>query len=425
MVYVRYKYNLAGGKFFVEPQQITGDAVEGSMATEQSTDFLPHHKLRLLNGGEPLFSLVIQLIDNARESIHLQVYIFEDDETGQRVADALVGAAKRGVAVYVLVDGYGSQQLSRAFRTRLIGEGVHFRIFEPLFRGKRFYIGRRMHQKLLVVDAQYAVVTGANIGNRYNDMPGQPAWLDFAVCVEGEVAQKLCELCWTTWKNFARIRYMPKQCKPADVSIDFGHTHEGGVRMRRNDWVRRKSEITRTYRELFRNARERIILVSSYFLPGATVRRDMSNAVKRGVNIQVMVCSRMDVPLVKDAERSLYEWLLRHGIEIYEYTGDMLHGKLAVCDTEWMTVGSYNMNELSARVSVELNLDVREKDLVQRTVDRLNALMDTQCVRVSNDSFAAQTTFMARIFRGMALRILRLIFFLGTFYMKQEKYRGT
>src|SRR5690606_28940307 len=131
----------------------------------------------------------------------------------------------------------------------------------PLFKSKHFYIGRRMHQKLLVADARYAVVTGANIGDRYNDKPGRPAWLDFALCVEGDIAQKLCELCWTMWKNFQRIRNMHQRCQPSAGQINFRHEYSCEVRMRRNDWVRRKSDITRTYREIFQKAQERVILV--------------------------------------------------------------------------------------------------------------------------------------------------------------------
>ncbi|GGC34421.1 cardiolipin synthase B [Parapedobacter defluvii] len=395
------------------------------MVADPARGYFPNHKVRLLTGGETFFSLLVQLIGRAQESIHLQVYIYEADETGQLVADALIAAAKRGVNVHVLVDGYGSQRLKKGFTSQFAKHGVHFRVFEPLFKSKHFYIGRRMHQKLLVVDARYAAVTGANIGDRYNDKPGRPAWLDFALCVEGDVAQKLCELCWAMWKNFRRVRGVPKQCKPSAITIDFGYEDNCAVRMRRNDWVRRKSDITRTYREIFRDAREQVILLSSYFLPGTTVRRDMSMAVKRGVKIQLIVCSRMDVPLVKDAERSMYEWLLRHGIEIYEYTGDMLHGKLATCDDEWMTIGSFNVNDLSARVSIELNLDVRGKAFVRRTIRELTHLMETQCLRVSANDFAAQNTLLNRLFRGVAFSVLRFIFFLGTFYMKQEKYDGS
>src|SRR5690554_4846183 len=150
--------------------------------------FAPRHRARLLWGGKAYFDLLVHLIEGARECIHLQVYIYESDTTGELIADALIAAAERGVAGYVLVDGYGSQKLPAPFVMRLRENGVRLRVFEPLLRSRHFYFGRRMHRKVLVVDARYAVVTGVNIGDKYNDRPGEPAWLDMAVCVEGEVA---------------------------------------------------------------------------------------------------------------------------------------------------------------------------------------------------------------------------------------------
>lgn len=382
--------------------------------------FAPNHHVRLLWGGKAYFELIIHLIECARDCIHLQVYIYESDATGHLVADALIAAANRGVAVYVLVDGYGSQGLSKSLVARFRENGVHFRVFEPLLRSKRFYFGRRMHRKVLVVDAHYAVVTGVNIGDKYNDLPGQAAWLDAAVCMEGGVASSLCEACWRTWRNFRSANRLSIDCKPANTDIDFGQRHRCAVRMRRNDWVRRKYEISRTYRQIFRDADEEVILLSSYFLPGRAVQKDIEVAAKRGVRIRVITCSRMDVPLVKDAERYMYDWMLRQGIEIYEYRGPMLHGKLATCDLKWMTVGSFNVNDLSARVSIELNLDLRGKSVVEDTVVELEKLIGMHCVRITAENTVVKNGVAARFARWCAFRILRMLFFLGTFYMRQE-----
>ncbi|HWK98365.1 MAG TPA: phospholipase D-like domain-containing protein [Parapedobacter sp.] len=383
--------------------------------------FVPNHNVRLLWGGKAYFELLFYLIARARKCIHLQVYIYEADTTGERVANALIDAAKRGVSVYVLVDGYGSQQLNKALVARLREGGVHFRVFEPLLRSRHFYFGRRLHRKVLVVDARYAMVTGVNIGDKYNDLPGQAGWLDVAICLEGEVASELCNTCWTTWKNFQFRRRLREGCRPADTKIDLGQTHRCALRMRRNDWVRRKYEISRTYREIFQDANEEVTLLSSYFLPGRSVQRDIEAAAGRGVHIRVIVCSRMDVPLVKNAERYMYDWLLHHGVEIYEYRGDMLHGKLATCDRKWMTVGSFNVNDLSARVSIELNIDSRSDALVRQAVAKMENIIENDCERITHENVTLKSTLPARLVRWWAFRVLRLLFFLGTFYMRQEK----
>lgn len=387
--------------------------------------FVASHDVRLLWGGKAYFDLLVYFIERARECIHLQVYIYETDATGRLIADALIAAADRGVNVYVLVDGYGSQGLSKTFVTRLKKNGVHFRVFEPFWRSKQFYFGRRMHRKVLVVDARYAIVSGVNIGDKYNDLPGQTAWFDAAVCLEGEIASSLCKACWTTWKNFQLAKYQADNCSPAANDIDFGPTYSAAVRMRRNDWVRRKYEISRTYRDILREASEEVILLSSYFLPGHAVQKDIEAAAKRGVRIRVIICSRMDVPLVKDAERYMYDWLLGLGVEIYEYRGPMLHGKLATCDRKWMTVGSFNVNDLSARVSIELNLDLRGEPVVRYAVAEMEKLIRIHCeqIQLSPGNTTLKDSLVARFSRWFAFRILRMLFFLGTFYMRQEKAR--
>ncbi len=382
--------------------------------------YIPDNKVRFTLGGATYFSLLLQLIEAATETIHLQVYIFEPDETGQQVADALIAAARRKVSVYLLADGYGSQNMHRSFISRLREGGVHFRFFEPLFRSRSFYVGRRLHHKVLVVDARYALVTGINIGDKYNDKPGQPAWLDFAVCVEGEVAAKLCQVCRMTWKNFRSQVRLPS-CSPATTFFDFAYQEICDVRIRRNDWVRRRQDIARTYGELLRGARSRVIILSSYFLPGYTVRQDIKAAVKRGVKVVLIVCSRMDVPLVKDAERFMYQWLLRHKVEVYEYEENMMHGKLATCDEEWMTIGSFNVNDVSARASMELNLDIKSKSFTQSAIRTLEKIVAERCVRVHPDNFARQNGLFSRLKYWFAFKFLRLLFIIFTFYMKQEK----
>lgn len=385
-------------------------------------DFHSDQGVKLLSGGRAYFELLIQLIEQAKERIHLQVYIYEPDETGQEVANALIRAAKRKVNVYVLVDGYGSQGLKRKFTEQFSENGIHFRFFKPLFKGSDFYIGRRLHQKLLVIDARCALVTGINIGDRYNDKPGRAAWLDFGVYVNGDIASRLCELCWVTWRNFKRIKQ--PLCKPSSSVVCIDHRHTADVRVRRNDWVRQKHEISDTYNEILRNARSRVIMLSSYFLPGYHVRQDIKAARKNGVAVVLIVCSRMDVPLVKDAERYMYNWLLRYGVKIYEYSGNVLHGKLATCDDQWMTIGSFNVNDLSARASIELNLDIRSESFVSEVVYQMEQIMETQAVPVDTAGFARSNTWWHQLIQWFAFTFLRVLFFLGTFYMKQDDRRG-
>lgn len=161
--------------------------------------FTIHNVARIIHGGAEYFSLLEQLINNTSHSIHLQTYIFSYDDTGRKIGDALMKAARRMVQVYLIVDGYASANLPQAFINQLKKAGVHFRYFQPLLNSEHFYIGRRMHHKTLVTDARYGVVGGLNVANHYNLLPGSIPWLDFALYVEGEICLKLFDVCSGVW----------------------------------------------------------------------------------------------------------------------------------------------------------------------------------------------------------------------------------
>lgn len=382
-------------------------------------EYLPNNKVRLVRGGRGYFDLLIQMIDRANESIHLQTYIYDDDETGRKVADALKAAVKRNVEVYLMADGYASRLMSQKFIDSLRESGIHFRFFMPLFKSKYFYFGRRLHHKLLVVDARYALVGGINISDRYNDMPGHPAWLDFALYTEGEIAKQLCVLCWKTWKSFpAKMGITP--CEEKEIQFDFPSGEKSKVRMRRNDWVRRKNQISHSYVEMLRNARSNVTILCSYFLPGKALQKNLLHAVKKGVKIKVILAGLSDVLLAKYAERYIYDWMLRNKIDIYEYQGNILHGKVAVCDNEWLTIGSYNINNISTYASIELNLDVHDAGFAATVTDTLEKIIQEKCVQITKERLARASNIFKRSIRWSSYIFIKVCFYLFTFYFRHK-----
>ena len=390
------------------------------MATNKINKPFLLNKVRLLRGGKEYFDLLLQLIGRATESIHLQTYIFADDETGLLIAAALEAAAKRKVAVYLLADGYASQGLSRGLISKLKEAGVHFRYFEPFFKSKNYYFGRRMHHKVFVADASFAVTGGINIANRYNDIEGKPAWLDFALYSEGEMARELCVLCWKTWNSFP-LKMGITPCEEKKLVFNFSAAETVSVTMRRNDWVRRKNEISATYIEMFKNARSHITICCSYFLPGKIFRRLLRNAAKRGVKIKVITAGPSDVMLSKYAERWMYDWLLRNNIELYEYQPAVLHAKIAVCDNSWVTLGSYNINNISAYASIELNTDVMNADFAAATGKTLDAIIHQDCKKIIIAVPGYHKNIFLQFQQWCAYQFIRVVFYMFTFYFKQRR----
>ncbi|MCB0686482.1 MAG: hypothetical protein KDC53_08155 [Saprospiraceae bacterium] len=386
---------------------------------KSSADYSIRNKLQLVRGGKEYFDLLISLIDRAEEDIHLQTYIFDDDETGTSVADALKKAAARGVKVYLLADGYASQVMTKKFIHSFSEEGVQFRYFEPLLRSKYFYFGRRMHHKIFVVDAKLALVGGVNVSNRYNDVGSQRAWLDMAVFVEGEIARQLCVLCWKTWRSYP-LNMGITPCEETELDFNALYNPSCRVRIRRNDWVRRKNEISRTYVQMMRSATSNITIVCSYFLPGKVIRRALTQAAERGVKITVVTAGPSDVRLSKWAERYLYDWMLRNRIALYEYQPTVLHAKVAVSDGKWLTIGSYNVNDISAYASIELNLDIRNPKLAKEMEHQIAQIIEDDCKLISQEEHLKNRSIFRQLLRWFSYRLIRFIFHTLTFYYKQR-----
>jgi cardiolipin synthase len=376
-----------------------------------------NNKVELLRCGSPYFTRLHEMIRQARYTIHIQIYIYDADETGQEVANALVAAAQRGVKVYLLCDGYASKNLPASFIQQLREGGVYFRFFEPLLNSEHFYFGRRLHHKVVVTDSRYCLVGGINISNRYNDREEAPAWLDWALYAEGEVAVELHKVCVDVWIRPGK-RGKKKSLYPAgDIPLPNEDCH---VRIRRNDWVKRKNQISRSYIELLKGASSHITLMSSYFLPGSMIRHQLSRAAKRGITVSVIVTGYSDVKLAKHAERYMYRWLLKRNVRLYEYNKTVLHGKLATRDNKFVTVGSYNVNDISAYASVELNLDVDDVPFAEKVQQQLDKIIAEDCVQVTEDSYITKYNFLWRGMQYCSYLIVRVLFYLFTFYFKQR-----
>lgn len=387
---------------------------------KRNKPFSSQNLVRVIKGGAPFFQTLNELLQKAEHTIHLQTYIFSNDSTGSAVADALIEAAKKGVSVYLMADGYASKALSKDFIKRLEEAGIHFRFFEPIFRSRHFYFGRRLHHKVVVVDNKFGLVSGSNIADRYNDLPDQPAWYDMALLLEGDAAVELYDICLKIWERDTTKRNILRK-KLVDLFNYIGEADSVGVRVLQNDWVRRKLEIYFGYHKLFKESKKSITIVCSYFLPGISMRNRLSNAVKRGVDVKVVLSNVSDVSLTKHAERYLYNWMFRNGIKVYEYLPTVLHAKYAVVDDNMVSLGSYNINDLSAQASVELNLLVRDDEIAQQMQAEVNEIIQTKCLQINPSDYAFSLFSFKQLWRFLCFHALRMTLAIGTFYFKQEE----
>jgi cardiolipin synthase len=284
-----------------------------------------HEAVELLDGGAEAFPRMIAAIDAAQRWIHLEVYTFSDEGVGRQFMDALGAAARRGVRVAVVIDGWGSATTGRAVKAQLESEGVRVDIFHPL---RTLFFGRfrRNHRKILVVDDEVAYIGGINIGDEYQSTAERIGWADLALEIKGPAAASLGH----------RIRKEPAGAQSQAVKIQLSAW--GGAWRLRTRYIRR-----------LREARARILLAHGYFLPDRKLLKAILEAVKRGVDVRILLSGRSDVPFAKAAMMRLYSQFLTAGAQIYEWTSSVLHAKAAVIDGRMTLVGSFNLDPFSLR----------------------------------------------------------------------------
>ncbi|MCA3217978.1 MAG: cardiolipin synthase ClsB [Burkholderiales bacterium] len=372
------------------------------------------NRVELLVNGDGYFPQLLAAIESARDSIHLETYIFADDVIGLRVADALVTAAARGVQVHLLVDGYGGGEHAR----RLVGElgphGVRMRIFRPerWWRLERKLL-RRLHRKLVVVDDRIAFLGGINIVSDYTEVPvaeggRRAARYDFAVRCEGPIVAAIALAARRLWWTLDLVQ-PGRRPGPRPVSTMQQPRFDDGVRaaLLLRDNLRNRSTIERAYLRAIEDAREEVMLANAYFLPGRRFRAALRDAVARGVRVRLLLQGQVEYALQHYAQRALYGSLLAAGIEIHEYRPSYLHAKVAVIDRRWATVGSSNIDPYSLLLAREANVVVLDATFAEQLRAELVRSIehDAEQIRVQDD---AQRGLLGRAADWLAYSVVRL-----------------
>ncbi len=349
--------------------------------------FVGGNDVQLLEGGDMLFPRMCSAIAGAEREVWLATYIFDDDPAGLQVAEALAGAARRGVAVHLVVDGFGSKATLPRLRELLQPLGVKLEVFRPIDRWWAWLQPgqlRRLHQKLCVVDEACAFVGGINIIDDRHDL--RHGWsevprLDFAVEVRGPLAaqvQRATRAMWARanlghgWRD--ELRGVLRSAAPMDQTVELirrlrqrGPRQDPGQQTPVRaafvvrDNLRGRRAIERSYVEAIRGARRRVDIAVPYFYPGRTFRRALRQAARRGVQVRLLLQGKVDYRIAALAARALYDEMRAHGVRIFEYTPAFLHAKVALVDDDWATVGSSNIDPLSLLLNLEANVVVRDE----------------------------------------------------------------
>jgi len=342
------------------------DIFERHLAIEEAVTGSPlttGNQVLLLQDGPATYQAMFAAIMAARDHVNMETYILDDDEVGQRFAQALVTKQQQGVQVNLIRDSVGTSGTPAAFFQRLTDSGVRvleFNPINPLLARKEWELNQRDHRKLLIVDGNTAFLGGINISSVYSGgsfgkgtrirPDGSLAWRDTDLQLRGPVVAEFQKLFLTTWENqkgaalAARNYFPPPQTVGRQVVRAIGSSPDEPF-----------SQIYATLLSAIASAQTSIFLTNAYFAPDPQLLAALQGAARRGVDVKLILPSKTDSWLVFHAGRGYYAQLLQAGVKIYERRGVILHSKTALIDGVWATVGSTNLDWRSFLHNHELN----------------------------------------------------------------------
>ncbi|UFP99616.1 cardiolipin synthase ClsB [Pseudomonas fitomaticsae] len=366
-------------KSTVEPVSITPPVREpGTVDVEYR--WQGNNRLELLENGEEYFPRVFEAMRAAKSEILLETFIVFEDKVGKELQEILIDAARRGVRTTVSLDGFGCGELSTGYLTALSDAGVHLQIFDPAPKrlGIRTNWFRRLHRKIVVVDGLIAFIGGINFSGDHLADFGPEAKQDYSVEVQGPAVADIHHfaLLQSGRPGRARFWWQRRRQRRAEMAFD---DHDGQVRLVFRDNDRHNTDIEDVYLQVLRRAQRRVVIANAYFFPGYRLLREIRNAARRGVEVRLILQGQPDMLVAKLAARMTYDYLLKAGVQIHEYCERPLHGKVALVDEEWSTVGSSNLDPLSLSLNLEANVLIRDRAFNRHLFERLEDLSHNHC----------------------------------------------
>jgi len=364
------------------------DVLQKHLAMEQAINadspLVLGNKLVLLQDGPVTYQAMFAAMRAAKDHIHLETYIFEDDDIGKQFADVLLERQAAGVQVNLIYDSVGCLNTPKEFFERLRAGGIQVLEFNPVNplagNKKEWLLNNRDHRKLLVVDGRVAFIGGINISETYSSGPSARSvqsaqksgakplgWRDTHLQIEGPVVAEFQKLFLDTWN---------KQKGPPLA----GKNYFPALEKQGNDIVRAigsasadpYSLIYLTLLSAIGSAEQRVYLTNAYFVPDPQLLKALTDAAQRGVEVKLVLPSQTDSWVVFHAGRSHYSELLRAGVKIYERRGAVMHSKTASIDGVWSTIGSTNLDWRSFLHNDEINASILGRDF-SRQMDAMFA----------------------------------------------------
>jgi cardiolipin synthase len=312
------------------------------------------NKLQIYSYGSDLFAAMLEAIDSARDYIFIESYIWKADEVGEEFKRRLARKAREGVKVFVIFDEFGNLVVPSEFKT--FPPELRLLRFKPINRPWHVLDPRRYaldHRKILSVDGRIGFLGGYNIGTLYANH-----WRDTHLSIEGPAALDLADSFADFWNG-----HSPRQ---EHFQAHFPLRFDPTIALKDNNALRLTFPIRDMYMAAINRAQKQILLTNAYFIPDHMLLQSLVDAAKRGVDVHILLPWTSNHILADWASRGYFTDCLKAGIHIWGYQNAMIHAKTCVVDDEWLTIGTANLDRLSAVGNYELNVEVYSRDLARQ-----------------------------------------------------------
>lgn len=346
-----------------EPFPLSHPAFFDTLEAYTSAPILPGHSVRVLLNGDETFSAMLKAIREAEKSITFVTYVYWKGKVADAFADALARRARDGLPVYLLLDSQGAKSMEEKNVTKMKEAGVHFAWFRPLKWYKFPQYNYRTHRKVLIIDGRIGFTGGIGIGDEWlGHAEDKEHWRDTCVVVEGPVVHYMQAAFAENWMEATRTMlvgdlYFPPLGEAGPVKAQ-------GVR---SSPMESSSEVYMLYLLTIASAEKTLYITTTYFLPDGLLQDRLIEAVRRGVDVRVIVPGPYnDNYLLHQLSRNGYGRLLKAGVKIYEYQPTFMHAKTMVADGVWGSIGSTNFDNRSFNLNDEFNLNFHNHEVAQR-----------------------------------------------------------
>jgi cardiolipin synthase len=312
--------------------------------------------IKLLNTSDLFLNEVISMIEQTKKSLLIEFYEIADDEFGIKLKNLLKKKAAEGVDIKIIYDSIGSRNTSGSYFSDMKNHGIKVIEYNPIrmFTSIRKWF-RRDHRKIIVSDFSYAILGGFNLSLDYlpYSISGRN-WKDFGVRFSGDVIYSISQIFRDNWISIGG--------SPFDIEL-VNIKGEIPVSLVWEHGIKNIHSIRRSYKYAMDNAKDFIYITNAYFLPDGLIYRCLKRAVIRGVDVKIILPFKTDHPYVRIASMSILKLLLKHGVKIYEWQGEVLHANTSVVDGAWVSIGSHNFDHISMHYNLEMNINIFDENI--------------------------------------------------------------